>query len=724
MIRPEPLSSTSVVASASASALPPPPALPDPEEPPEESTRWLAGPPRAMLQRERDVVLLDPTRPEPRVLTPEDGAVLHANESPDGKLLGVISKGGSLHLYRTADGEKIQTIPCAHGASSYDQDERPLTFRADGKLVAALCKEARVFEVETGKEVASLPKEHPTALAFHADTSALVTVGEELRVFDGTSFAPSGKPLSFPPAQGPLRIVLSPDGRFVAATPVPAGDEKPKFKALLARTSPAAVLGPLAPEEDDQGALLASFSPDGSALFLEKYGTWTKVIAPSSMQARVRASTPPTSGYAPSVTPDGERAFVYSELGSWVVEVKTGATVTKIPERCYQPNLISPDGAYLLEPGRPGAILRTVSDGKVLLRFGERAPYPPPEQPAEEPPDAPDGKAKQLAWMRDRRRLFAWGDRAAWLVDTQEGTAAEVAREILPLIAVQPSPSGDTWALVGKVGIELRSADGSLLRRIQAPLGGQWDNSATAISHDGKRLAHSGDRIRVWDTETGRLLLVRPRLVHQTWSAAFTPDRSAVVFVAPSSFVVMDADNGKLFGEEHNTGTGATFPCVVSPDGRWVGAGANNGHTARVWSTFPFRHAADLATARDCQNHTSPFFQDDGRRVTALSNGEIQVFEVGTWKRLGKRPFADPGFHLNPSDPEGKLVLLWKDEKEPARIAEASSGRVVAKLEGPTGETFQFSDDGRRIADLMGGELVVRDTATGKITRRVPLGKP
>jgi WD40 repeat protein len=677
-----------------------------------------------MLWRGRDVVLLDPTRPEPKVITPEDGAILHAAESPDGKLLGLISEGGSLHLYRAADGEKLRSIPCAHGTTSYGQDARPIAFRADGKLVAALCKGVTVFEVETGKEVASLPKEHPAALAFHADTSALVAVEEELRVFDGTSFAPSGKPLNLTRDQGPLRVVLSPDGRFVAVTPVPAGDEKPKFRAMLARTSPAAVLGPLAPEEDDQGLLSASFAPDGSALFLEKYGAWTKVIAPASMRARVRASTPPTSGYAPSVTPDGERAFVYAELGSWVVEVKTGATVTKIPERCHQPGLISPDGAYLLEPGRPGAILRSASDGKVLLRFGERPPFPPPEQPAEEPPDAPDGKADRVTWMRDNQRLLAWGERAAWLVDTKDGTTTEVAREILPLIAVQPSPSGDTWALVGKSGIELRRTDGSLVRRVRALLGGNWDSSAAAISHDGRRLAHSGDRIRLWDTETGRLLLVRPRLIHQTWAGAFTPDGSALVLVGPASFVVMDAENGKLFGQEHNTGTGATFPCVVSPDGRWVGAGADNGHTARVWSTFPFRQVADLATARDCQNHTSPFFQDDGRRVTALSNGEVQVFEVGTWRRLGKRPLSSLEFLQSTSDREGKYVLLLKDGKEPDRVVEASSGRVVARLEGPTGEALQFSDDGRQVADLVGGEVIVRDTATGKIARRVPLGKP
>jgi hypothetical protein len=51
-------------------------------------------------------------------------------------------------------------------------------------------------------------------------------------------------------------------------------------------------------------------------------------------------------------------------------------------------------------------------------------------------------------------------------------------------------------------------------------------------------------------------------------------------------------------------------------------------------------------------------------------------------------------------------------------------GRVVARLEGPTGDTFQFSGDGRWIANLVGGELVVHDTAAGKITGHMPLGKP
>ena len=108
------------------------------------------------------------------------------------------------------------------------------------------------------------------------------------------------------------------------------------------------------------------------------------MLGAGSMKARVRASTPPGSGYAPSVSSDGARAAVYAETGSWVVDVKTGATVSKLEGRTYARNEISPDGAYLLEPSGRGAVLRSADDGKVLLRFGEQPPASPPEDP---PPD-------------------------------------------------------------------------------------------------------------------------------------------------------------------------------------------------------------------------------------------------------------------------------------------------------------------------------------------------
>jgi hypothetical protein len=691
-----------------------------------EPVRWLAGPPRALLQRAKDVVILDPARPSaPLVINPDDGTVLAAGESLDGELLAVISSKDTLHLFRTADGARLRSIPCPNRGEIEAPESRPIAFRRDKKLVAAACKGVVVAEVDTGKQVASLKKE-PPQLAFHDDTSALIGVfTDDMHAWSGVSFDQETGPVDLARGRNPVRLVLSPDGRFVvvAIAPVDIGTEPSKHKATLMKTSPATDLGPLAPEEGNQGLLQARFAPDGGALFLEKPGAWTRVIAPSTMRAWVRATTPPTSGYAPSVAADGGRAFVFSEPGSSVVDVKTGEVVTKIPDRSYMPSLISPDGAFLVEPGRPGAIVRSATDGKVLLRFGESSPPPLPEDDAVAEPVPADGKVERLLWMGDHRHLLAWGDQAARLVDTQGGAVSDVAGGILPLLTVNASHDGGAWILVGQRGVELRRAsDGALLRELILPLGGEQDRSAVALSQDGKRLAQVGERVRVWDVESKRLLLSRTAPIFQPWSTAFTPDPGILVIVGPASFVVMDVENGKIFGEEHGTGTGATFPCLASGDGRWVGAGAEAGHVARVWSSYPFRHAVDLVNAASCQHHTAPSFSPDGRQVSALSINEIWTFEVGTWKRMARTRFADPELRVQPSDRDGKIAFVPRNDKVPARLVNVSTGRKLVDLEGSPGDTVALSDDGAWVAELDGSELILRAASSGKITKRIAMG--
>ncbi|MCU0656059.1 MAG: hypothetical protein MUF64_12620 [Polyangiaceae bacterium] len=708
---------------ASASAPAPSPSAPDLPEPEIQAVRWLAGPPRALLSRARDVVVLDPVRRSSSVLNPGEGSVIFAAESPSGSLLALLT-GSALHLFRLADGQKIGSLPCEGATSMENPYDRPVAFRKDDRLVAAVCGELRVFEVDGGRVVTS-QRVAARQLAFHGDSGVLVAnSGGYLRVLGGASFSPEGKALELEEGRGPLRSVLSPDGRFLALFPVTSSDEAPRFKALMLKTHPAAELGPLAPEETSQRGLDGAFSPDGAAFFLEKAGAWTKVIAPGAMKAKVRASTPTTSGYAPSVSADGGRAVLFAEPGSWVVDVKTGETVVKLPGRAYAPNRISPDGAFLVEPGDPGAIVRSAADGQELLRFGlQESPPVQGAPPALAPPSPAAGKLAQVSWMNDSTHLLAWGQGRGYLVDSKGGSFQEVGAGIRPLLGLRSGPSADLALVVGRRGVELRAtADGKLLRQATVPLDGE--EPSVALSVDRRRLAHVGEQVRVWELDGPRLLLARPSPLGTLWSAAFTPDDAALVLVNPASFALLEVATGKQIGPSHDTETGATFPCNVSPDGRWVGAGAEAGHVARVWSTYPFRHVIDLVNARDCQNHTAPFFSDDSRQATAWFHGQTMVFEAGSWKKTGARRLADPELRHGHMDRDERRVVLGPEEGKPARVVDLASGRQIAALEGMAAGNLALSPDGRAVAEVLDDAVVLRSASDGKISRRVPLPAP
>lgn len=692
----------------SASSLPPP--TPPPDDP-AEIVRFMAGPPRAMVVRARDVLIVDAATRAVTTLGGGDEEVLGAGESIDGALVGVIA-GGKLRVYRAAGGGEVRSFDCASASFRDDELARPVAFDGAGKRVAALCKKVHIFDLSTGETVAEIAAHDvdPKMLAFHGDSGALVVSGPlELAAHD----VASGKRLHQATiAQSPGRAVLAADGRHAVAYPGLIEELPAPTKTQMVDTmapGKARVIDDL--KRANSGAW-AEFSPDGARVVVKGEG-WARLFDAATAREIGSFRTGETS-HMPSLSADGRRVLVYTEARAWVGDAPGGRLVARLEGRSYAPGVLSPDGAFALEPGRPGFVLRSVEDGKVLLRQGER-PLPRPAEPAVRDEAEPDKGFTAAMFLPRSGRLLAWGAAVARLYDVHDGTHIDVGNEVGGLKGA--SVSQGHLVLVGSEGVEVRDALGALKGRIKARVEGE--GRGAALSPGAGRIALVGESLRVFEVATGAQVMGAVLPIWQPIDAAFTPDPDLVVVAGPASFVLVELSTSRLVGLEHGTGTGGTFPTVVSPDGRWVGAGAGAGHVASLWSTLPYRYVGAIATADGCTNHTWVSFGDDGARASAWSNGSFVEVEPATLKVVSRRRVGNGDLRWASSDDAGK-VALFANDRGVTEVVDRMTGRKIAGLEGEVKGELALSGDGAVVAEAAGGEVVLRSAKSGKVTRRLP----
>jgi WD40 repeat protein/tetratricopeptide (TPR) repeat protein len=282
-------------------------------------------------------------------------------------------------------------------------------------------------------------------------------------------------------------------------------------------------------------------------------------------------------------------------------------------------------------------------------------------------------------------------------------------------------------------------------------------STSTELSPPTRRLAHDLHLVRLWDTETGRLVgtlrhrdLVRRafspdgrRFVtgskdgsartwdaltarpvsdwvrHQGWvaRAAFSPNSRLVVTAGQDKVASLwDAETGRQVAElRHDQ---AVRWAAFSPDGRHVVTGTGDfarfgeliaplsdpkrTGEARVWDvatgqpvTPPIRHAGAVRRA---------VFSPDGRRfLTVTAGGPASRDTVQVWDAATGRPVSGPLVH-----PQGVIDAVFSPDGRSlatggadgaVRLWDVAAGRAVRTLSGHSGPVWQvtFSPDGRRL---------------------------
>jgi hypothetical protein len=191
------------------------------------------------------------------------------------------------------------------------------------------------------------------------------------------------------------------------------------------------------------------------------------------------------------------------------------------------------------------------------------------------------------------------------------------------------------------------------------------------LSPDGKRLAafcvgnlfldKVGSMLRVWDVETGRVLVQRPFRIdaHSRRSpngrtlgtcrahSRFTPDGKAVTVRADNELAIEDTLSGQtLTTIPGNLG----LPLAIAPHGRLVAASEYkpfddpfNGYQVQAVVL------AEAATGKEVLRlETGAIgyldFSADGRYLTTADNAAIRIWDVATGRQLFRRPWPKEVF--------------------------------------------------------------------------------
>lgn len=169
------------------------------------------------------------------------------------------------------------------------------------------------------------------------------------------------------------------------------------------------------------------------------------------------------------------------------------------------------------------------------------------------------------------------------------------------------------------------------------------------------------------------------------------------------------------------------FPIVIdiSPDGTYLAAGglaqAPDPHHAAV---FDLRTGELLQTwAYSSLYHHGVRFTPDGAHLAVGSNGDVRLYEVGTWTEAVLIPFDGDAKHLDFTS-DGSFIAIGGEASNLVVVAYADTGEQVFSITDHQGDVtdLDFSEDGSLLLTAStDGTIRLWDAVDGTSVLTVPL---
>jgi WD40 repeat protein/serine/threonine protein kinase len=281
------------------------------------------------------------------------------------------------------------------------------------------------------------------------------------------------------------------------------------------------------------------------------------------------------------------------------------------------------------------------------------------------------------------------------------------------------SPGGDRLAVASlDEGVKVLSIDSA----DKGPLGAKWrivrinawGVEELSFSPDSRRLAGAGlwDKVRVWDTETGKEVLTLGGRTGAFTNVAFSPDGKYLASEGEDKAVrLWDAHKGRelvVLKSQSGSVTGVAFTPDTKRLVSWGDATLRvgdldcpgrrlltlDGHAGGVRSVSSSRDGKRLASA---SGESVRVWDADGKQLFALHGHTAEVFSVAF--SPDRRRLASGGWD--------KTVRIW----------DTDAGQPLLELRGHTGtvRSLAFSSDGQRLVSAGNDPIIqVWDAGTGR----------